>query len=195
MNPWVQLYRQQQATRGPDPSWSATVRRRLVQLAERGHCDPSIQGRFTSHRLRSLNEWAIQPRDREEDLPRGTERLVGLPELTDATLTLLALTDSRQKHVHKLDIQLTGTTPDGQALVVAVHLEDDRTDKVPAGDRRGSGACGHAALHVHVGPSLQALPKVRVPLPAVPPADLLDWVLSWAVPGWEPAPWSQSPSD
>ena len=32
--------------------------------------------------------------------------------------------------------------------------------------------------------------KVRVPFPAVGPADALDWLLSIVVPAWEPAPWT-----
>ena len=63
-------------------------------------------------------------------------------------------------------------------------------DGRPGGDRQGSGACGHAAFHCHVGPTLDAEPKVRVPLPPLHPADALDWVLSQVVPGYEPAPWS-----
>lgn len=71
---------------------------------------------------------------------------------------------------------------------MAIHLPKDRESD---GDRQGSGACGHAALHCHVGPTLDADPKVRVPLPPLPPADALDWILSQVVPGWEPTPWPE----
>ncbi|MCL2824561.1 MAG: hypothetical protein FWD57_11265, partial [Polyangiaceae bacterium] len=60
------------------------------------------------------------------------------------------------------------------------------------GDRQGSGACGHAAFHCHIGPDLDAKPKLRIPLPAIGPADALDWVLSQLCgDGFEPAPWPQ----
>ena len=62
---------------------------------------------------------------------------------------------------------------------IAMHLEDDSEDD----------ACSHAALHAHVGPTLDATPKVRVPLPQVGPLAAFDWLLSMGVPGWEPAPW------
>ncbi|HEX4422555.1 MAG TPA: hypothetical protein VH165_31790 [Kofleriaceae bacterium] len=58
-------------------------------------------------------------------------------------------------------------------------------------ERKGGGACGHAAFHCHVGLTLEHEPKVRVPLPAVAPADALDWLLSTVVPNWEPAPWTR----
>lgn len=57
-------------------------------------------------------------------------------------------------------------------------------------DRKGGGACGHAAFHCHVGPTLDHEPKVRVPLPAIGPAAALDWLLSIVIPAWEPAPWA-----
>jgi hypothetical protein len=73
--------------------------------------------------------------------------------------------------------------------VILFHLENDQ-DPIEQ-DRKGGGACGHAAFHCHVGLTLEHEPKVRVPLPAVAPADALDWLLSTVVPNWEPAPWTR----
>jgi hypothetical protein len=90
--------------------------------------------------------------------------------------------------VHQFTAMIEGTTPAGLPWAAAVHLEDDR--EAAEQDRKGGGACGHAAFHCHVGPTLDHEPKVRVPLPAVGPADALDWLLSIVVPAWEPAPWA-----
>ena len=54
----------------------------------------------------------------------------------------------------------------------------------------GAGGCGHATFHCHVGPDLDAKPKVRVPFPAVGPEHALDWLLATVVPGIEPMPWT-----
>jgi hypothetical protein len=101
---------------------------------------------------------------------------------------VLALISRKADHVHQFTAMIEGTTRIGLPWAAAVHLEDDRA---PAGqDRKGDGACGHAAFHCHVGPTLDHEPKVRVPLPAVGPAGALDWLLSIVVPAWEPAPWA-----
>jgi hypothetical protein len=77
-----------------------------------------------------------------------------------------------------------------------VHLHDDRVSaKNPGGDRAGHGACGHAALHAHVGPTMNDEPKVRVPLPGLGAGQALEWVLSQVVPtlDFEAAPWASIP--
>ena len=114
--------------------------------------------------------------------------LTGLANMAHASLTVLGLSNSRTHHVHQFTAMLKGVTDSGSPWAVAVHLEDDRS--APDEDRKGSGACGHAALHCHVGPSLDAKPKVRVPLGGIGPVEALDWLLSTVVPGWEPAPWA-----
>jgi hypothetical protein len=183
MTPWQELYTKHIAVRSLSTDLAGSLRRRLLALADRGHCARTIQGRFTRRDRGPLRELYIQPLD-SHDL---REPLLGLPSLAEARFTLLAMTSRRADHVHQFSAMIEGMTPARLSWSAAVHLEDD-SDPVEQ-DRRGSGACGHAALHCHVGPTLDHEPKVRVPLPAIGPADALDWLLSIVVPGWEPAPW------
>jgi hypothetical protein len=165
-----------------------TIRLRLKALADRGLCDGTLPSRFTyekNERSAHVRAWRITGNG------ESGEPLKGLPHLKDARLTVLLLTGTRQHELHELTIMLSGQTPQGSPWCVALHLPDDRKSPAhPGGDRQGSGACGHAAFHCHVGPTLDAEPKVRVPLPPLHPADALDWVLSQVVPDYEPAPWS-----
>ncbi|HET7499466.1 MAG TPA: hypothetical protein VFK02_00625 [Kofleriaceae bacterium] len=175
MTTWLELYK---AHRG-------TLRRRLVELAERGHCERTIQGRFTRRERGALRELHIQ----RDDVQTQGEPLSALPALQDARLTVLALLSRKADHVHQFTAMIKRTTCGGQPWVAAVHLEDDRATVEQ--DRKGGGACSHAALHCHIGPTLDDEPKVRVPLPAIELGDAFDWLLSTVVPGWEPARWSQ----
>lgn len=52
---------------------------------------------------------------------------------------------------------------------------------------RGAGLATHAILHAHVWPGHDLIPTVRVPLPALLPADALDWIVA-AAGAAEPAP-------
>jgi hypothetical protein len=91
--------------------------------------------------------------------------------------------------IRQFDVRATGERENGTPWVVAVHLSNDGAQK----GQHGFGACGHAVLHCHVGPDMDAVPKVRVPLPALGPAEALDWVLSQLIPTprFEPAPWAE----
>jgi hypothetical protein len=103
-------------------------------------------------------------------------------------LTLLVLCNAKTGRIHQVTASVEGTRDDGSTWVVAVHLPDDR-DR--GADRQGSGACGHAALHCHIGPTYDAKPKLRVPLPALEVVDILDWLFSQiaADNAFERAPW------
>lgn len=182
MKVWGALYEQHRDMRSASADLITSVRQRLIELAERGHCSRTIQGRFTRRDRGGLREWFIQQLDSHDE----RERLVGLPSLHDARLTVLALLSRRADHVHQFTLMLEGTAPTGLPWAAAVHLEDDRE---PDTDRKGGGACSHAAFHCHVGPTLDHEPKVRVPFPAVGPAGALDWLLSIVIPDWDPAPW------
>jgi hypothetical protein len=185
MKMWGELYDEHSAIRSVSTDLATSVRRRLLALADLGHCARTIQGRFTRRDRGALRELYIQPLDGRDE----REPLRALPSLEGARLTVLALVSRRADHVHQFSAMIEGTTPLGLSWAGAVHLEDDR-DPVEQ-DRRGSGACGHAAFHCHVGPTLDAEPKVRVPLPPIGPADAFDWLLAIVVPGWEPAPWAE----
>lgn len=188
MKPWIELYRAHTDCRTlATGKWDSAFRRKLLKLAQAGYCDTNVQGRFTygQNRQRSgLLEWSIQP----EPLA-----LSGVPHLTTASLSLMALTD-RSGHLHMFTVMVEGERKDGSKWTLAVHLPDDReTEKNPKGDRQGRGAGGHAALHCHVGPDLETAPEVRVPLPALSAAEALDWVLSQIITTdeFEPAPWAE----
>jgi len=185
---WIDLYREHRAARSASgKEWSTHLRKRLIELAKAGHCDATIQGRFTRQKNGDLEEWFIRGKDADGSKP---EPLKGLSGIETATLDVLLLSDPRTGHIHKLTIAAQGKRKDGSTWVIAVHLPDDRIKDRPDGDRHGSGACGHPALHCHVGPDLKTVPKVRVPLPALDPPSVLDWVLS-QITGYEPALWSE----
>lgn len=188
MKPWIDLYRAHREFRKLSSGrWDNEFRKRLITLAEAGYCDQNIRGRFTYEQdpqKSSLVEWSIRP----EPLA-----LNGVPHLTTAKLSLMALTD-RSGHLHMFTVMVEGVREDGTTWTLAVHLPDDREGKKnPNGDRQGRGAGGHAALHCHVGPDLETAPEVRVPLPAISAAEALDWVLSQIITTaeFEPAPWAE----
>ncbi len=185
MNKWISLYREHQAGRRPDLNWTRDVRLMLGKLAAAGHCERSVCQRFTNKRSGGIEEWAI----RRRETPGAGEPLLNIDGLRTTTLSVLA-TAARDGALHQLDIRAEGERHDGTRWVIAVHLSDDRgRDR----DRHAHGAGGHAALHCHVGPDLNASPKIRVPLPALGPVEALEWVLSQLVPiaQFEPAPWSE----
>lgn len=185
MNNWTSLYREHQGLRRPARTWTTDVRNLLRGLASAGHCDRSVSQRFSDKRSGASVEWSIR---RRETAGVG-EPLVEIGGLRSTTLSVLA-TAGRDGSLHQFDIRAEGERHDGTRWVIAVHLSDDRG---AGGDRHALGACGHAALHCHVGPDLNAVPKIRVPLPALGPVEALEWVLSQliAISEFEPAPWAE----
>ena len=185
---WADLYGAQQNARElSSSSWSSELRNRLKALSTKGHCDPSVPNRFTNKTAGHLVEWSIQAKG--ATVPAALRKI---PDLISAELSLMALADRRRNHLHQFAIVVEGKRADGSAWALAVHFEDDRVTKKSAeGDCKGKGACGHAAFHCHVGPGLEAAPKVRVPLPALGPVEALYWVITQLVPGSEPTPWAE----
>lgn len=184
MNAWVTLHEKHEDLRSAVDEIQS-LRTVLSRLAEAGHIERSIYGRFTYKVDKDRRSWGITPRDRGE-AARWTEPLLNLaPDLGSAGLTLLALTDRSNRTLLQFTVMVEGTSVAGQRFTIAVHLDDER---------KGGGACSHALLHCHVGPSLDDAPKVRVPFPAVGPVEILDWALSVVLPGWEPAPWASIPA-
>jgi hypothetical protein len=186
---WVDLYRGHAAVRAcVGRAWTSEVRKRLISLATAGHCDGTIRGRFSNQTREGLDEWSIR-----RDGRQASEPLHKLPGLRSADLTVLGLI-GRADHLHTFTVMVAAMRNDGSRWSLAVHLPDDRvTVATPGGDRQGHGACGHAAVHCHVGPDLDTVPKVRVPLPVLGPVDILDWVMSQLLPtaDFEPAPWAE----
>lgn len=188
MNPWADLHRAHEAMRQRPVDITGEIRRRLIELSDAGHCSASIRGRLTyqnssDKRLRRLH---IRP---EAGATEGEP--LTLPGMESAHLQVQAVLDTRDHAVHAFSAHLWGRTRAGLGWALAVHLDDDlapATQDLQSG-QKGGGACGHAVFHCHVGPDLDAEPKVRVPLPAVGPEHVLDWLLATVVPGFEPMPW------
>ncbi|MBI5368738.1 MAG: hypothetical protein HZA54_17010 [Planctomycetes bacterium] len=180
MKEWVSLHQQHRALYdAAGNGWSGDVRKRLVRLADRGHCEASVRGRFTPRRFREFEAWRISPADGSS---RGV-RLLNVPDLESASLIVEALAQPRSERLLKFTCMVEGLRPDSTTWTVAIHLEAE------GDDRKGNGACGHPSFHCHVGPDLDARPRVRVPLPDIGPMAALDWLIATLVPGWEPAPW------
>ncbi|MCA9627416.1 MAG: hypothetical protein KC766_07110 [Myxococcales bacterium] len=189
MKPWTDLYVAHRAARTiTNTKWATELRRRLVALADAGHCDRSVQGLFTYRKDKDhLQYWSI----RGSGGTSASIALKNLPGLASAELTLMACVN-RDEHLHEFTVMVEGRRADSSTWLLAAHLPDDReAAHNPTGDRQGLGACGHAALHCHVGPDFQTAPEVRVPLPPLGPVETLDWVITQVLPTaqFEPAPW------
>jgi len=185
---WIALYKSHRSARTVDPSWTTEVRKKLIALADAKHCDEAIRGRFSNQNLGDLVEWSIRKNGAQVAVP-----LTGLADLEAAEISVLGLV-SKRGHLHAFTVSVEGMRKDGTLWTLAVDLPDDReTSKNPSGDRQGLGACSHAAFHCHVGPDRTTAPEVRVPLPALGPVEVLEWVLSQIVPTaeFEPAPWAE----
>jgi hypothetical protein len=188
MRAWIELYSSHREARAlADPKWNSNLRKRLIKLSKHGHCDRSVQGRFTYKSSGDVLQWLIVGQDKDKAVPLALENL---PDLAIAELTVMALA-SRGNHLHQFTVMVEGIRQDESPWALAVHLPDDRETTNPTGDRQGLGAGGHAALHCHVGPNLHLAPKVRVPMPPLGPVEILDWVISQIVPTaeFEPAKW------
>jgi hypothetical protein len=187
MNDWVELHGRHRALRATGGSSLKDIRRVLQVLIKRKHAAPSLIGRFTNKKNRETarREWYITaPQDaKEEEKAEWSEPLRNLaPNIAEARLTILALTDESDVKLGKLTVMLKGKNAAEKPFIVAAHLDDCHM---------GLGACGHALFHCHVGPSFDATPEVRVPLPALRPAATLEWALSVVLPHWEPVPWRE----
>ena len=193
MRAWVELYGKHRELRAHGDQAVIQIRQVLRSLGEqrpsvfRQNVHAQLQPRINPEnglQTYQLGEAVVLDR-----LPNAQRREVHLRE---ARLTVLLLLDRSRNHLHELTVMVEGARMDGSPWTVAVHLPDDReTQTNPSGDRQGNGACGHAALHCHVGPTLSAQPKVRVPLPPLDPGEVVEWVMSQIVPtiAFEPAPW------
>ena len=178
MSVWEELYGQHTASRRCERTWSTEVRKLLIKLANAGHCDEAVRGRFNVSKSGTKEDWSIRS---------GPEPML-LDGMKSAELQVFA--SLTRGHLHAFSVIASGVRDDDSTWLVAVHLHPDH--KHAAGDKAEVGACSHAALHCHVGRDFESLPVTRVPVPAMGPADALTWVLSQLVPGelFEPAPWA-----
>gem|GEM_PF-2056878 len=199
MKSWVDLYGEHQWLRGMhDREVANELRAVLRRLSEKPYAAlrRDAQSRLVEARApRSTTVQHTLGRERSgealllSELPEPVRDRVALRE---ALLSVLLRFDRSVQRLQELNIMLSGLRLDGTPWALAVHLpHEDRTLGRPQGDREGLGACGHAALHCHVGPTLDVKPKIRVPLPPLRPAQIVEWMISQAIPTpeFEPAPW------
>ena len=198
MTSWAALYGEHCSLRHKTGERSVlelrNVLRRLAELPG-SVLDSRAHQRLQASRNRATGFEVVQfSQDGSEDL-----HLYEHPEferaihLIEAKLTVQLRIHRPTDRLHQLTVMVEGTRRAGGPWVVAVHLPDDRpNDMSSQPDRQGHGACGHAALHAHVGPTMNDEPKVRVPLPTVSAGQILEWVLSQVVPtvDFEAAPWA-----
>lgn len=197
MMPWVELYGAHRALRARGREVVTGLRQVLRAL---GEDHPSVFDAHVHQRLQRAKNTRgnIQifrlGADGGEKI--ATQNLAEMDQhrfhLLEAHLTVLLSLEAASGHLRELTLMVEGKRHDGTPWTIAIHLPDDRvTNRNPHADRQGLGAGGHAALHCHVGPTLDHQPKVRVPLPALPPEVLLSWLISQVVPTlpYEPAPW------
>lgn len=180
-DPWRDLRESQdQGRRLANISVLSVLQVRIKNLVKKKHCGSHWLGKISFKKNPDRGRAIIEVRGEEGKKTRGIP-LEGLPELAEASLNIKVLMNSQMTTLEKYSIRLEGRSENpARSLLILVEL-----DEQPA----GSGACGHALLHCHVGPDHDSKPEIRVPLPSMMPWDALDWVLSQIIPGWEPSPW------
>lgn len=185
---WWNVYKRHTGSRAKAATSLGSMRPVLNDLGSRtGRANLGAYWSQQRNPATGIAEWSMAGID------HGVVQLNDTLHLRDVKLTLLALVDTRADRLRQFTAMLEGIRQnDGTSWTVAIHLEDDHNRR--EGDHKGTGACGHAAWHCHVGPDLSATPKVRVPLPALKPADALRWVLTTLIPAMEPAPWERCPN-
>lgn len=184
---WWNLYERHAKGRARAGDRLRGVRAVLEDFRSRQGLPKGLSAQWSSQTNRESGtvEWFLGDRT-------GVAKLPATPDLRDVRLTLLALVDGRNDHLRQFTAMLEGRATTGKAKwTVAIHLEDDRGGD--DADHKGSGACGHASWHCHVGPDLNAKPKVRVPLPGLTAADAVRWLLTTHDRAMEPASWGRLP--
>jgi hypothetical protein len=178
---WIELYQRHQENRQVGRARvDIEFRQRIKELVRRKHCEYRFLGKVEYKRNPSSGIQEVWVKGQGSAMGEPIP-LSSLPDLTDAYLSLAAALDYKKTVVQRFTISLQGKAAgDGRPLLISAEI-----DASPL----GSGACGHALIHCHVGPDHTSKPEVRVPMPAITPWDAMDWVLSQVVPDWEPAPW------
>ncbi|MCB9531337.1 MAG: hypothetical protein H6700_06195 [Myxococcales bacterium] len=194
MSPWVGLYREHSRLREHSADPFTELKgplRRLADLKE--HCHPSLPWLLKKKQSKCGTRLTVFTVPQPNATDAGPVALRGLPDLVGARLSIQATFESKTSRIQHFSVAISGQTSSSVDWTVALHLESELGSPDVVGwqaDWRGEGACSHAVFHCHVGPDLDAKPKVRVPFPAVSPGHALDWVLATVVPGFDPMPWA-----
>ena len=199
--PWSDLYKSHQSLRANGKQAIHDIRKALNWyngLTPMLFNDRMIAARFQPVRNHQsgLLGYSLSGADGEYlavwNLPEAQQKEAPLHE---ARLLVQLLLSGDSTHIHMLTVAVAGRRKGKKEnWTLAVHLPDDRGEN---GDRQGHGACGHAALHCHVGPDAYASPKVRSPMPPVGAGALVQWAISQVVPTktFEPALWEDIVTD
>lgn len=200
MKEWIELYRQHGYIRSEGRKAVTEIRQVLKSYGEPATTSifaNGIASRLQQHGNRKTGrlEYRFEATDGEHlDLCNhpGWESTDHLKiQFEEARLTIYVVVDPGD-YIQEINLMLKAyTRRNGQPIAIAVHLPDNRATDRSDGDRQGVGACGHAAMHCHIGPSLEVEPKLRIPFPALRPARVLEWMLSQIVPALEAAPWPE----
>jgi hypothetical protein len=158
------------------------LRIRLKRLTERGMCARPAVGWLTQqNRDGRVSAFVFSANADGQAGGHPALQLHNLTSLGDgALLTVMVVVDQRTTRVLGFSIGLQGK---GRRTQVPWYARVDFTE-APA----GQGPCGHPLLHCHVGQDANQLeePEVRVPLPWMKPAEVLDWLLATVEPALEP---------
>ena len=182
MTTWAKLYANHRKLRTEtDGRFETEIRKQLTKLVDAGHCAFARFSYRTNKKHKGLEAWEIKSTKDCDGL-----RLLNVDGFASIRFQVQVLFERRSNHLRALMAMAECVRTDGSPCVIAVHMPDDGP-----GDQQGLGACGHAAFHCHIGPSLDVKPQVRVPLPALSPSEVAQWVISQVVQdqAFEPAPW------
>ena len=177
MSRWKQLRAEVEATRHETRrEIESSLRRELRRAADHDACARSAPSWLT-HRGTDRNwEIYLSTNSDASDGAGGAIRLLDLDWLDDAQLSLRARGD---KAVAEFSFELKGVVRDAKRVW---YTRVDLTE-----EPEGSGLCGHAILHCHVGGDPNAVDnQFRAPLPALRPFEVLQWLLATVAKRLEP---------
>lgn len=172
---------------GSSDDVASKLRERIKKLVALRHCHARYQGKVDYKKQPERGKQEVWVKGDSDSSMGDAIPLEGLKHLRNARLSLAAMLDHKMTRIDKFTVRLEGVAlPSGQDWLVSVELDDKPM---------GTGACGHALIHCHIGPSHSSTPEVRAPMPTMKPWDALDWVLTLVLPRWEPAPWLKENAD
>jgi hypothetical protein len=177
---WQKIARQHEELRDPKLRLLDATRSRLIHWSRLHIID--------SNQLHALRPEPTADHGRQLMTRRERPIRVQLPNMQPAWLGVLLKVDKRGGLLaYALSLHGTGklnlesSEPPGPGACpwhILVHFDDGP---------KGSGLATHALLHAHVWPGHALSPAVRIPLPALPPPDALDWMFA-AAGTQDPAP-------
>ena len=166
-----------------------SVLQRLHRLSHGKHCSPNAVGWLQHRQVGAVTRITLKQGDGHDAWQHHAVKLCGLAHLEDEALLTFSIDVHERGPVlvsYSMSIigrcrpPLGSQTATTRPYYARVDLDDTA---------KGSGLCGHALLHCHVGddPGHNRAFAPRVPLPWLLPGDALDWLLASVHPELEPA--------